>query len=130
MDVGKILHELTYAEGLPKQALKARRHLPNGPRWFLCSSRRSKISLPSTLVHRPNRRRSSSFSTSSASGGRSPLIGPWLVCSDFPVVKLMRSLGMGSPPPVTASMAAVFDGDPQPLSGTYTFELRVEVERA
>jgi len=27
-------------------------------------------------------------------------------------------------------MAAVFDGDPQPLSGTYTFELRVEVERA
>jgi len=78
MDAGKILYELTYTEGLPTEALKA------------ASAQRAEmvplfvqeieLSLPSTRKHGPNRHRSSSFSTSSASGGRNPLTGPWRAC--------------------------------------------------
>jgi hypothetical protein len=79
MDVGKILHELTYAEGLPKEALKT------------ASAQRVDMvplfvqEIEHFLALDPGARakstpRSSSFSTSSGNGGRRPLIGRWHVC--------------------------------------------------
>jgi hypothetical protein len=77
MDAGKILYELTYAEGLPAEALKA------------ASAQRVEMvplfvqEIENFLALDPGARAKSTplffIFTSSASGGRSPLIGPWLV---------------------------------------------------
>ena len=113
MDAAKILHELTYAEGLPREALKA------------ASAQRGEM-LPLFLEEietylalepaaRANRRRCSSSFTCSASGGRRLLIGPWPGLLRLPRRDVDAIFGDGITTTSHRVMAAVFDGDPQPL---------------
>ena len=77
MDTGAILRELTHAEGLPKEALKA----ATAQRVEMLPLFLNEIEayLALGLLHGQSRHRSFSSSICSASGGKRPLIGPWHV---------------------------------------------------
>src|ERR1700736_6529577 len=113
MDEGKILHELTYAEGLPKEALKA------------ASAQRVEMlplfldEIETYLALDPGARAKST-----------PLffifhlLGEWREKSAYrPLARLLRLprrdvdaiFGDGITPTSHCVMAAVFDGDPEPL---------------
>jgi hypothetical protein len=76
MDAQAILHELTHAAGLPREALKA------------ASAQRGEM-VPLFLEEIDSRwnlplgQSRSSFFICSGNGGKRPLIGRWHVCSDF-----------------------------------------------
>src|SRR5438132_5780224 len=113
MDVGKILHELTYAEGLPKEALKA------------ASAQRVEM-LPLFVDE------IETYLALEAAGRAKPtplffifhLLGEWREKAAYrPLARLLRLPGrdvdaiFGDGITTTSHrvMAAVFDGDPQPL---------------
>ena len=78
MDAAKILHELTYAEGLPREALKA----ASAQRGEMVSLFLEEIETYLALEPAGRAMPTPLFfiSICSASGGRKPLIGPWPGC--------------------------------------------------
>jgi hypothetical protein len=78
MDVGKILHELTYPEGLPNQALKAASAQQAEMVPLFVQEIETFLALD--LKHGPNGRHCSSSSICSGNGGRRPRIGRWRGC--------------------------------------------------
>jgi hypothetical protein len=77
MEAGKILHGLTYAEGLPREALKAATAQRDEMLPLFIEEIKAFLALEAAAREKPTRC-SSSF-ICSASGGRKPLTGPWPV---------------------------------------------------